>query len=179
MSSLFRGMMPVSDAFQKDGETTEFASVILDFAEDEFMVIGAPIQTDHGIDDSDEDDDAIDPDDTEAVNESEPILIPEAGDEITIEITLPDGIRRFTSVVESEVVGPPGIRVEWPSSAERIQRRDYVRIDCFLETEVRFGELESEDERTIDACATDLSGGGARLTMTEAPEPETRIHLRI
>lgn len=138
------------------------------------MLIGAPVQSHEG---EDADDSTAEDAGAEA-EAGEPIPLPERGDELTFEITLPDGIRRFTSVVD-EITGSRGIRLDWPSSAERIQRRDYVRIDCFLETEVTFGEMGSKDERAIDARTTDVSGGGARLTMTEAPEPETRLHLRI
>ncbi|HET7275550.1 MAG TPA: PilZ domain-containing protein [Longimicrobiaceae bacterium] len=146
--------MPISVSIERGGEPFAFASSVLDFVEDQSMVIAAPLGAE----------------DAAAIH---------TGDEVIIDITLPNGIRRFTSVVRGLSSDKAGLRLDWPEIAERIQRRNFVRIDCLLETEVAYPNPETGKRRRVVGNTADLSGGGMRVILEEAPRAQTLLKVKV
>lgn len=101
------------------------------------------------------------------------------GTGIEVEISFPDGIRRFTSVVRRLDLNYGGaMRVDWPTEGTRIQRRDYVRVDVSFRTIVWY---RGEDEKLIqlNGYTTDFSAGGVRLRLEQPLPDEQRIEMEI
>lgn len=144
-------MLPISLQI----EERWYPSLVMDYNEEKTLVVGVP--QDHG---------------TEVmVSNDTPLLV---------ELPLPDGLRRFQTTVLQRVAGlSPGLVLTWPREIERIQRRDFFRVDVERKADVSYTELASGERRTASGWTIDLSGGGVRLALPEPIPAETPLSLRL
>lgn len=98
---------------------------------------------------------------------------------VTVDVLLPDGIRRFRTVVLRVAEAPPSLVLAWPKELEKIQRRDWFRVNVDLRAEVTFQEEGMRDRRGLVGSAIDLSGGGARLALPEPVSADTLMQLHL
>jgi c-di-GMP-binding flagellar brake protein YcgR len=90
-----------------------------------------------------------------------------AGDSLEVEVILPDGLRRFRTLVRRRDEFPvPQLVIEWPGDATRIQRRDAVRVKVEFRVEVTPGTAPG---KPIVGVTEDLSEGGMRLDLPQLP----------
>lgn len=92
----------------------------------------------------------------------------EAGEMIQAQTAHPDGIRRFTARIQRRRDVPsPCLVLEWPAGAERIHRREHVRVELILAATVRYEDASGKMEET-SGYSTSLSAGGARIVLEGA-----------
>lgn len=147
-------MQPLSIRAAKSEDTGWASSLVLDFEEGAGLVIGAPMDQGSEV--------KFDP-----------------GTPVQVEIPLADGLRRFSAVVHGPGAGVPSLRLSWPEGAERIQRRDNVRVPVTFRVEI--AEIRP-DGRLADktlGISIDLSAGGARIAVPRAIEPGTTLELTL
>ncbi len=101
------------------------------------------------------------------------------GAPVRVEVSLPDGIRQFDSVVRRlELTYGGSLRIEWPTVGTRIQRRDFVRVEVTFQVVVHF----IDEERVLhqkEAVTLDFSAGGLRLRMLQPLPAELRLDLEV
>ena len=103
----------------------------------------------------------------------------EPGATLSVQAVLPDGLRVFSATVLERVAEPgPGLRVTWPRSVQRVQRRDTVRVETTLPVEARVLDPGGEP-RALAGSTIDVSEGGMRFSLAEAVEPEREMALRL
>lgn len=99
---------------------------------------------------------------------------------VTVDLFLPDGIRRFQTVVVRRNEGsPPGLVLAWPKDLERIQRREAFRVSIELKAEATFQAEGMRDRRAMSGSTLDLSSGGVRLALPEPIADETLLEANI
>lgn len=99
---------------------------------------------------------------------------------VTVDLFLPDGIRRFQTVVLRRNEGsPPGLVLAWPKDLERIQRREAFRVPIELKAEASFQSEGMRDRRGMIGSTLDLSAGGVRLALPEPIAEGTLLDARI
>jgi hypothetical protein len=101
------------------------------------------------------------------------------GTQLEVQISFPDGIRRFSSIVRKLDLSFGGsLYLDWPTEGTRIQRREHVRVEVRFPAAVRYvdgnGLLRSMEGDTID-----LSAGGSRLQLAEPIPDDTEVELQI
>lgn len=101
------------------------------------------------------------------------------GSRVEVEVSFPDGIRRFTSVVKRLDLNYGGsVRIEWPSQGTRIQRRDFVRVDVAYRALVWYREGDGPLQQ-INGFTLNVSAGGVRLKLPQPLPEEQRIEVEI
>lgn len=164
-------------------------TVIIDFEESEHLLLLQPRGSARGGDRARADAE-VEPDEEEAVPARGTVPSPspkqpgfERGTKVEVEVTLPDGIRRFSSVIRgSEPTYGGSMRIDWPAEGTRIQRRDYVRVDVSLPATVTYAPIvegEKLGETRIRGTTIDMSAGGARLRLAEQIPDNTPIELNV
>lgn len=135
------------------GDDTWYPSVVLDYAEGTTLSIGAPL------------------------SRRQEVLIP-PGTRVRLQLALPDGLRRFSAVVqERKNTSPPSLDLTWPEDYQRIQRRDNVRVDATLRVQVcRILEDESRSP-PVFGFTSDMSAGGTRIRLAEPIEMLANLEL--
>jgi c-di-GMP-binding flagellar brake protein YcgR len=135
------------------GEDIWYPSLVLDYAEEKTLTIGAPL------------------------SRRQEVLIP-PGTRVRLQLALPDGLRRFTAVIrERHPTSPPSLELTWPEDFQRIQRRDNVRVDATLRVQVN--RIRDDDSRgpPLFGVTSDISAGGVRIRMAEPIEILTSVEL--
>lgn len=101
-----------------------------------------------------------------------PVHIPK-GTEITIWFW--DNVAIYTfrsSALGYDIQGVPMVIIRCPDSVDKVQKREYVRVQCSLNVHLSFTDKKGESFEHW--CRTrDLSGGGMMLILTKP------IHLKI
>lgn len=115
-----------------------------------------------------------------ALNQDGEAVEVEPGTPVVLEVLLPDGIRRFPSVMQRKIHGsPPNLVVGWPRDIERIQRRNDVRVEVSVPVQLEpIGRIENVARR-IDTTTIDLSAGGLRVVVSDALPEDIQIKLRL
>jgi hypothetical protein len=102
------------------------------------------------------------------------------GTELEVQISFPDGIRRFSSVIRKLDLSFGGsLYLDWPTEGTRIQRREHVRVEVRFPTAVKFKERGTEIAKVVHGDTIDLSAGGVRLQLADAIADDTEIRLDI
>ncbi|MEX2584119.1 MAG: PilZ domain-containing protein [Gemmatimonadota bacterium] len=102
------------------------------------------------------------------------------GTKIEVEISFPDGIRRFASVIRKQDLSFGGsLRIDWPSEGTRIQRRDFVRVEAVFPMTVRFEDPEGATLTKYTGATMDISAGGVRLQLHEPIPDDTQVEIDI
>jgi len=106
------------------------------------------------------------------------------GQRIEVQIAWHDAVYCLSVRVEAMITDPiPLIRVAKPGRAERVQRREFVRVDVNLP--VRYACLDEAPGEPAAYCggsATSLSGGGLLLLTWHMPRslrPGSRVKLQL
>lgn len=100
------------------------------------------------------------------------------GTELEVQISFPDGIRRFSSVVHKLDLSFGGsLHLDWPTEGTRIQRREHVRVEVRFPAVARFRNAGAL--RELQGDTLDLSAGGTRILLTEPIPDDTELELRI
>jgi hypothetical protein len=82
-----------------------------------------------------------------------------AGSEVAVEYKTGRGIQRFGGVLQLDSARPEQLRVVMQGEAERIQRREWARVDCHLPITVKgIDEPVGGDTQTLN-----VSGGGVLI----------------
>lgn len=137
-----RVLQPISIRRESDPEDKWYPSVVLDFVEEQELIVSPPME------------------------QGEEVEI-QVGSTIEVEAFLPDGIRRFHTVVRRRDPDPmKQLRLDWPEEATRIQRRDAVRVRVGMKVEVLPGATPG---KPIVGLSEDLSEGGMRLDLPGLP----------
>ncbi|HEX8273881.1 MAG TPA: PilZ domain-containing protein [Longimicrobiaceae bacterium] len=98
----------------------------------------------------------------------------EPGTAVDVQSTHPDGVREFvTAVVRRESEPGPALRLAWPASVQRVQRRGAVRVEVAVRVELRWAA------GALSGATTDLSEGGMRVALPEPVEPGTGLEARL
>lgn len=147
-------MQPVSVQVTGTRQDTWYSSLILDFQEGGFVQIGVPMLQGTQV----------------------PLA---AGTPITMDIPQPDGVRRCTTAVVGIEQSPPSLRLQWPQDAQRIQRREAVRVEANFRAELFLRGVGRS--LPLPAVSMDISLGGVRLSIKERPDTPlpcmVRLHL--
>ena len=99
---------------------------------------------------------------------------------VTIDLFLPDGIRRFQTVVlRRNAASPPGLVLAWPRDLEKIQRREAYRVPIMLKAEASFQSEGMRERRVLTGSTLDLSAGGVRFAFAEPIADGTLIDTGI
>jgi c-di-GMP-binding flagellar brake protein YcgR len=123
------------------GSGAWYPSLLLDYHEDSALMVGAPS---HG---------------------GMPLKV-DAGVEVGVEVPLFDGLRRFRVKVQSREVSPPSLWLGWPEEAERLQRRENVRVPVQLRTDAATLDADGRPAtEPMDGMTTDVSAGGMRIVL--------------
>lgn len=147
-------MQPVSLRIGEGDEAGWHPSLVLDFREGEEITLGVPTHRGYEV--------RVEP-----------------GTTLDAQAVLPDGLRVFSATVLARVAEPvPALRVSWPQTVQRVQRRDAVRVEVMLPLEARVLDPEGEP-RALAGSTIDVSEGGIRFSLPEALEPEREVELRI
>jgi c-di-GMP-binding flagellar brake protein YcgR len=102
----------------------------------------------------------------------------EPGTAVDVQSTQPDGARVFVSaVVRRESEPGPALRLAWPASVQRVQRRGAVRVEVAVRVELRWAAAPGA--RTLAGVTVDLSEGGMRVALPEPVEPGTGLEARL
>lgn len=146
-----RPMQPVSLRIGEGEGAGWYPSRVLDFEEGRDVLVGAPVHRGREV--------RVEP-----------------GTAVDVQSTHPDGVRVFaTAVVRREAEPGPALRLAWPASVQRVQRRGAVRVEVRVPVEVRAAA------GTLAGTTTDLSESGMRVALPEPVEPgaelEARLHL--
>lgn len=165
----------------KDGVEEEwYRSVVIDFQTDEELVVLLPDDKDKGDGEDKDAKPAAEKEETVGDEDFLPDPIFDRGTRIEVEISFPDGIRRFTSVVRRiELFHGGTMRIEWPSAGERIQRRDYVRVDVTYPVHVWFKENPDQPLRQLSGNTINVSAGGLRLNLGEPLPSDLRVETEV
>lgn len=160
-----------------------FRSVIVDYEPDQELVILLPNEKDR---DFEADTTPVDnakggaPPTTSSVRDD--LVDPPAfdkGSPIQVEVSLPDGVRRFNSVVRRLELKYGGcLRVTWPTAGTRIQRRDFVRVDVTYRVVIHFVDAEGQPHE-MEGSTLDISAGGVRLRMAQPLPADLEIAMEI
>lgn len=118
-------------------------------------------------------------------------VIPEAGEKVEIiYYDSNDKVYKFTSkVLGKKSVGIPVILVEKPKLLERIQRRNFVRINylnsidyCFVENNMDFSKINDlgiTKYHFKKGRLLDISGGGMRINVKDKAKIGDKIFIKI
>ncbi len=147
-------MQPVSLRIGEGEGAGWYPSLVLDFEEGREIVVGAP-----------------------TLRGSEVRVEP--GTVVDVQTTHPDGLRVFVAqVLRRETEPGPALRLGWPQSVQRVQRREAVRVDVRVPVEVR-AAVPDGPPRALAGTTVDLSEGGMRVALAEAVEPGTELEARL
>lgn len=103
----------------------------------------------------------------------------EPGTVLDVQSTHPDGVHVFAATVLRRVAEPgPALVITWPDSAQRVQRRDSVRVEAQVRVEVRTAS-PGGPARELDGTTLDLSEGGMRAAVPEPVEAGTELEARL
>lgn len=107
-------------------------------------------------------------------------LIPlRENDEVDILFPGDSAAFKYTAVVRDRVLEPvPQTIITLPDELERIQRRDYFRLE--VKEKVVYCKIDDDGEvsgEPVETTTSDLSGGGARIIVEEKLEPEVLLEL--
>lgn len=156
-------------------------SVIVDFTPDEELILVVPEDKDLVDEKGDAPDEEAEAEAPAVVGDDDVLPPPlfDRGTKIEVEISFPDGIRRFTSVVRRlELQYGGSMRVDWPTEGTRIQRRDYVRVEVGYRALVWYREGDGPLQK-LTGATMDISAGGVRLKLTTPLESGQRIEIEI
>lgn len=132
-----------------------YPSLILDFNEGLNLIVGVPQE------------------------KGEEVFV-DLDERVTVDLFLPDGIRRFqTIVLRRNEASPPALVLAWPKDLERIQRREAFRVGTELKAEAAFQSEGMRDRRGLSGSTLDLSAGGVRLALPEPIAEGTLLDARI
>lgn len=165
------------------GDDAWLRSVVVDFVPEAELIVRLP-ELPAGRDSQMEGDARADrkPADEEKDDE---IINPAAalfprGTLVEVELSFPDGLRRFGSFVRGLDLRYGGaLRIAWPTAGERIQRRDWVRVEAAYRATVRFMEGVPGTHRDLVGATMDISAGGVRLQLPEAIPDDARVEVSI
>jgi len=98
------------------------------------------------------------------------------GDEVLITFAGLVAAYRFVTTVVGVEFSPVAVfYIKIPENVERIQQREYVRVEVKLPCSYkRTGETSTADSVTVD-----ISGGGLRFSAASDFEPGTRLELSV
>lgn len=147
-------MQPVSLRIGEGEGAGWYPSLVLDFEEGVDLLVGVPTHRGYEV--------RVEP-----------------GTTVDVQTTHTDGLRVFVArVVRREAVPGPAIRLTWPESVQRVQRREAVRVEVLVRVEVS-PALPDGGPRSLAGATTDLSEGGMRVVLPEALEPGTALEARL
>jgi c-di-GMP-binding flagellar brake protein YcgR len=118
-------------------------------------------------------------------------VIPEIGEKIEIiYYGNDDKVYKFHSkILGKKSIGIPVLLVEKPKLLEKIQRRNYVRINflnsidyCFVDDDLDFNKINDMSEIKYffrKGKLLDISGGGMRISIKEAANIGDRLLIKI
>ena len=162
-----------------------YRSVIIDFEEEQELVLILPGkkdledargQTPGDVEVEEQDEKAKEVGDDSEFLEPPPF---DRGARLEVEVSFPDGIRKFTSVVKRLDLKYGGsMRIEWPSAGTRIQRRDFVRVDVQYRALVWYKEGDGPLQQ-INGFTLNVSAGGVRLKLPQPLPDDQRIEVEI
>lgn len=155
MEGLLHHMMPVLIQEQAQKDRGWYGSHVLDFREGEEIVVDVPMERGYDV----------------------PI---EQGARIRVQTSHPDGIRRFgAAVLRRRDVPAPCLYLSWPDEIERIQRREYVRIEVAARIAVRLVGADGEEPRVFVGYTADLSAGGLKIDVSEPLAPASIAEVQL
>lgn len=147
-------MQPVSLRIGEGEGAGWYPSLVLDFEEGREILVGAP-----------------------TLRGSEVRVEP--GTTVDVQTTHPDGLRVFVAqVVRREAEPGPALRLTWPQSVQRVQRRGAVRVEVLVRVEVR-AAVPDAPPRELAGTTVDLSEGGMRAALPEPVEAGTELEARL
>jgi c-di-GMP-binding flagellar brake protein YcgR len=154
MQPFLRHMQPVSLRVGEGEDTGWYPSLVLDFEEGGEILVGVPAHRGYEV-------------------------RVERGTVVEVQTTQADGLRVFACAVLGRQVEPsPALRLGWPASVRRVQRRETVRVAVMVPVEVRFADADGEP-RALPGSTMDLSEGGMRCALAEPVEPGTEMEVRV
>lgn len=161
MQNPFRASQVIFIQLVESEEDRRYASRIIYVSEGHELWVGAPMAREEG-----------------AATETELLLEPDTP--LILEVLLPDGIRRFPSVLRRRIAGTPStLVVDWPKDIERIQRRNDVRVGVSLPVVLEPLARVENLARRIEATTSDLSAGGLRVVTTEPLPANLAVRVRL
>ncbi|MFW6269796.1 MAG: flagellar brake protein [Bacillota bacterium] len=89
---------------------------------------------------------------------------------------------KFTSrIVDRELEPVPVLVIKYPEKVERIQRRDYFRLQIQIEVKYRHVDSEGEplDDKFRETISRDLSGGGIKMVVENELNVDTLLELYL
>ena len=147
-------MQPVSLRIGEGEGAGWYPSLVLDFEEGREIRVGAPTLRGHEV--------RVEP-----------------GTAVDVQSTHPDGVHVFAATVLGGAVEPaPALRISWPESVQRVQRREAVRVEVRVPVEVR-AAVPGAPARELAGATLDLSERGMRAVLPEPLEAGTELEARL
>ncbi|HEU0076830.1 MAG TPA: PilZ domain-containing protein [Longimicrobiaceae bacterium] len=147
-------MQPVSLRIGEGEGAGWYPSLVLDFEEGREILVGAPTLRGDEV--------RVDP-----------------GTGVDVQTTHPDGLHVFVATVVGRAVEPaPALRITWPESVQRVQRREAVRVEVRLPVEVR-AAVPGAAARELSGATVDLSERGMRAALPEPLAPGTELEALL
>lgn len=105
-------------------------------------------------------------------------VIPMTGSIINVRFVLEQSSYRFRSVYVSKKANPIPVWVlALPKEIEKVQLREFVRVETMLPINVQIEDAEHNLLPPIPSSIRDLSGGGIQLVMKEFVPPKTKVYV--
>jgi len=151
---LLRPMRTVSVEVSEGSSAGTYSSLVLDFEEDESILVGAPLERGREV----------------KIEPKTPVLL---------HFAQPDGIHVLSTHVLERTPGQPSLRLAWPDGTEHIQRRSFARVEILVRCTLDVQDHAGGEDQSVPALSTDLSVGGVRVTMPVALEPDTQVRITM
>jgi c-di-GMP-binding flagellar brake protein YcgR len=105
-------------------------------------------------------------------------IIPMIGSVINVRLVLDQSSYRFTSVYLNKKATPIPVWVlAIPKEVEKVQLREFVRVETMLPLKVQVEDAEHNLLPPIPCSIRDVSGGGIQLVMKQFVPPGTRVYV--
>lgn len=99
---------------------------------------------------------------------------------VTIDYIGQRAMYRFDSIITRRFRDPvAGIAIKKPRRVERIQRREFVRLEINIPIKYRLSVEEGEPEEFKKSYTIDLSGGGLRFISDEKLPEDEFLEIRL
>lgn len=105
------------------------------------------------------------------------------GTKVEVVVSDQDKAYGFTGLIRNRQISPvPMFTMKFPDKIRKIQRRNYVRIECSIP--VQYAVIDNSEELDQDLVfqtgrTLDISGGGLRLFTNHSLEQEQKLFIKL
>ncbi|WP_110953253.1 flagellar brake protein [Anaerosinus massiliensis] len=105
-------------------------------------------------------------------------IIPMFGSDVCVRFVKNQTSYRFTSVyIDKKAGAVPVWIIKMPEDIEKVQLREFVRVDALLPLKVQLEDEKHNLLPPISCYIKDVSGGGVQLVMKQIVQPGQKIYI--